>query len=203
MASSVARSRYSLASRSDSFSYSSRRDSERAFQPRASSSLTVFSSSSCMLGLASAQYSSNALGAFLGDLLPAAAPLVGFRCVVVRSAWECECEKASEEGERVFRFWAVRRLDAPREDDAAPGGGVSMLARSEALRCPRLIRSGFSLGCGSGRSELVSLFCLWYAQDGVSQEKWGNRVGAYCRWRTRASFRVLDVGAGPSLELLE
>lgn len=134
-------------------------------------------------------------------MLPPAAPLVGFRCVV-RSAWECECEKASEEGERVFRFWAVRRLDAPREDDAASGGGVSMLARSEALRCPRLIRSGFSLGCGSGRSEAGQLvLSVVYAQYvwGILKRNGGNGVGAYCRWRARASFRVLDVGAGPSL----
>lgn len=96
------------------------------------------------------------------DFLPpvpfALPPVADLPVAWVRSAWEWE--KASEDGERALRFWLVSSEEGPWPPPAAeeaapsapPGGGVSMLARSDALRWPRLIRSGFSFGCGSGRT---------------------------------------------------
>jgi hypothetical protein len=58
-----------------------------------------------------------------------------------RGAAVCVCEKASELlGESVIAWLLAGKVAGPRAE--------SRLVRKEGLRWPRLVRRGFSLGCG-------------------------------------------------------
>ncbi len=74
---------------------------------------------------------------------------------------------------------------------ALPEDGASRLGNAEALRWPRLMRSGFSFGCDGGA---VGSTIVVYAKGGVGWRRpgvgslVGVQLGTYCWWGARAAF---------------